>query len=207
MSNETKTDAGDSTNPGSGDKKAAKLLALINKKQLAIALAVLVFIALMSGGTLYLLNSLNEEDPELALLEAESTEENKATNEHDGKDANKDDKKPGEHSAAQAVGIYINLTPAFVVNFNGAGGSNFLQLDVTLLTHDPEVDAALKLHMPLVRNALVMLYSSQSIATLETAEGKESLRQQSLAEVKGILKKEIGREGVEDIFFTSFIMQ
>jgi flagellar FliL protein len=114
--------------------------------------------------------------------------------------------------AAQAAtvkkpAIYYALPPAFVVNFSVAGRQRFLQTDVSLLIRDTDVSAALDLHKPAIRNSLVMLFSAQNFDTLQTIEGKEALREQALTNVQAVLQKEIGKAGVEQILFTSFVMQ
>lgn len=110
-------------------------------------------------------------------------------------------------AAVKKPAIYYALPPAFVVNFSVAGRQRFLQTDVSLLIRDADVSAALDLHQPAIRNSLVMLFSAQNFDTLQTIEGKEALREQALANVQAVLQKEIGKAGVEQVLFTSFVMQ
>ena len=53
----------------------------------------------------------------------------------------------------------------------------------------------------------MLLLSSKTYEELNTMEGKASLRKQVLKEITKILEAETGKEGVEDVFFTSFVMQ
>jgi len=69
------------------------------------------------------------------------------------------------------------------------------------------VAEALKTHDAEIRNNLVLLFSSQTQEAVSTRAGKEKIRAQALAEVQSILQKHIGRPGVEEIYFTSFVMQ
>ncbi len=103
--------------------------------------------------------------------------------------------------------IYISLDPAFTVTFAEAERARFLQLKVEVATHDPDVQTTIDSIMPTVRNGLVMLFSGQRAADLETREGKEKLRKEALQEVQGILKEYTGKPGVEEVLFTSFLMQ
>ena len=64
-----------------------------------------------------------------------------------------------------------------------------------------------KTHMPLIRNELNMLYSGQVYEELQTDEGREKLRQQSLEAIQKVMRKEIGRPGVEQVLFTNLVMQ
>ena len=69
------------------------------------------------------------------------------------------------------------------------------------------VQEAITKHMPMIRNALVLLFSRQVYEELLPHEGKESLRAKALEEVKLVLDREYGSSEVEDILFTSFVMQ
>jgi flagellar FliL protein len=42
---------------------------------------------------------------------------------------------------------------------------------------------------------------------LNTREGKETLRNQTLAEIQKVMTEETGDAGVDSVFFTSFVMQ
>ena len=66
---------------------------------------------------------------------------------------------------------------------------------------------ALKVHMPLLRNRLVMLLSSQDFEALKTPVGKEMLRQQATASVQELAQKEIGKLAIEQVLFTNFVLQ
>ncbi len=102
---------------------------------------------------------------------------------------------------------YFSFDPAFVVNFMGKGRAKFLQVNIAGLTRDPAVKEDITMHFPHIRNNIVLLLSSKSYDELITPEGKELLRKEILVEVKKIIEKETGKEGIEDIFFTNFVMQ
>jgi len=93
------------------------------------------------------------------------------------------------------------------VNFQKAGRARFLQVTVEAMTRDPAVKDALEQHMPMIRNNLLMLFSSKSSDELRSRGGKEALQNEALASVQGVLMQETGNEGVEAVYFTSFVMQ
>jgi flagellar FliL protein len=98
-----------------------------------------------------------------------------------------------ELSEAEVVvvpAIYYPLKPNFTVNYDVNGRQRFLQAELTLMYRDPEVLKTLELHMPAVRNGLVMLLSSQVFEELQTLEGKEKLRAAALTTVQDIINKE-----------------
>lgn len=103
--------------------------------------------------------------------------------------------------------IYLAMDPPLVVSFTGPSTVRFLQLTVEVMARDPEVIATVEQHNPLIRNNLLMLVGGADLQSLSTREGKEALRAQSLAEVQQVVKSQIGEAGVEDLYFTSFVVQ
>ncbi|MEM6998364.1 MAG: flagellar basal body-associated FliL family protein [Pseudomonadota bacterium] len=102
---------------------------------------------------------------------------------------------------------YFSLDPPFVVNFSGKSRARFLQVSIEGLTRDSTVKEDITKHLPQVRNNLVLLLSAKTYEELNSMEGKAGLRKQVLKEIQKILEAETGKEGVEDVFFTSFVMQ
>ncbi|MHA6205507.1 flagellar basal body-associated FliL family protein [Dyella soli] len=102
---------------------------------------------------------------------------------------------------------YMPLDPPFVVNFRDDQSMRFLQVGVSLMSHDAASLAAAKDAEPVIRNALVMLFSSQDYTILSDAAGKQKLQAQALAAVRKIVNDRLGRPGVEALYFTSFVMQ
>lgn len=108
---------------------------------------------------------------------------------------------------ADVPASYMALEPPFVVNFEDQGAIRFLQVTVEVMTRDPEVKDAITLHMPAIRDQLIVLFSSSDYPTLSSREGKEDLRQQALATLKRILDDNGAPDTVEGLYFTNFVMQ
>lgn len=102
---------------------------------------------------------------------------------------------------------YFAFDPPLIVNFDDSQAVRFLQLQIEVLTRDDKYVEAVKLHQPVIRNNLLMLMNGRDYKTLMTREGKEALRIECLKEVQRILKKETGAPGIEDLYFTSFVVQ
>jgi len=155
------------------------------KKKLIYLIILAVVVAAMSvGGTLAALKFLAPASPQESDAAVES------------------DEPPPPPPA-----IYYPLKPSILANFEYRGRQRYLQLDITLLMRDDEVISAIETHMPMIRNGLNMLISGQLYEELQTAEGKEILRQQCLQEIQRLLQQEINNPGVEQVLFTSFILQ
>lgn len=104
--------------------------------------------------------------------------------------------------------IYVKFEQPFVVNFDGQGKAKFLQVGVELMGREAEKMKQVEGNVPALRNALVLLFSSQTYDSVVSTQGKEALRKAALQQVNGIMKRETGEEKVvEDVFFTSIVMQ
>jgi len=122
-----------------------------------------------------------------------------------------DDEAAAETAAAEAEkpaeAVYIDLKPEFVINFRDRNNrTKFLKAEMAVSTRDTDVEEAVTRHMPAIRNNLVLLLSRQIYEDLIPNEGKEALRQQALTEVQSVLEAEIGKPGVEDLYFSNFVM-
>ncbi|TPW11687.1 MAG: flagellar FliL protein [Halothiobacillaceae bacterium] len=102
---------------------------------------------------------------------------------------------------------YYKFDPPFIVNFQAQDSLRFLQVTVEVVSKDPAVIKAIETHMPVIRNNLVMLFSNQDFNTISSRVGKERIRAQVLAEIQKILREKINKPGVDEVYFTSFVMQ
>ncbi|MFQ5659276.1 MAG: flagellar basal body-associated protein FliL [Gammaproteobacteria bacterium] len=161
------------------------------KKRLFLIIGIVVLIAAASGGYYYM--STGSSDSSAANKGSDSAKE-EADDESDEADA-------------RPTAYYFSLNPPFVVNFIGKGQARFLQVNISGLTRDASVKEEITLHLPHIRNNIVLLLSGKTYDDLITTEGKEALRKEVLTEVKKILRDETGKDEIEDIFFTSFVMQ
>lgn len=151
-----------------------------SNKKLIIIIAVVVLLALGGGGAAFMLSG--------------------------GDDA----AVPGEEAAPAVAAdpIYIPLDPAFVVNFQDKNQkTKFLKAELNVVTYNEDVPEAVMKHMPVIRNNLILLFSRQLYEDLLPHEGKEVLRAEALAEVQSVIEKQVTGSGIEDLFFTSFVMQ
>ncbi|TAM08259.1 MAG: flagellar basal body protein FliL [Rhodanobacter sp.] len=103
--------------------------------------------------------------------------------------------------------LYLPLEPPFVVNFQDGDSLRYLQVGITLMSHDPQAIATAKDSDPVIRNALVALLSNQQFAFLSTAAGRQKLQAQALAAVQKVVAQRLHRPGIEALYFTSYVMQ
>lgn len=115
-------------------------------------------------------------------------------------EAEEEEKKPKEPP------IYFSLEEPFIVNLS-TRSTRFLQVSVELMARDDEVIEAVQKHRPLLRNNLLLLFSAQSPETISTPEGKEAMRRAALTEVQSVLEDLDEPAEVEDLYFTSLVVQ
>lgn len=104
---------------------------------------------------------------------------------------------------------YVPLLPSFVANFGGPadGRLSYIKADVSLRVSGQDAATVARYHLPALRNALVLLFSSQDHASISSGDGRESLRAEALAQIRAILEAEEGEPYVEDVLFTNFFVQ
>lgn len=102
---------------------------------------------------------------------------------------------------------YFAFDPPFVVNFEDESAVRFLQITVEVMTRDPLMVENLKTHMPKLRNDLVLLFGSVSYEDVRTLQGKEALRAKTLAAIQKAMQERVGKPAVEEVYFTSLVVQ
>jgi flagellar FliL protein len=116
--------------------------------------------------------------------------------------------EPAADPTAMEPAIYQPLEPPLVINFEAEdGATRYLQMSVQVMARDQAVIDAVKTHAPAIRNNFLFIIGNRDYAGLATVEGKENLRADMLEEARAILQRNTGDPGVEEIYFTSFVMQ
>lgn len=93
----------------------------------------------------------------------------------------------------------------FTVNLQDS--EQYLQVDITLQVPDVAAVDAIKQHMPRVRSRLLALLSSKHADELFTPEDKERLAEAIKAEIVKPLHASSQPPQVDDVLFTSFVIQ
>jgi flagellar protein FliL len=112
----------------------------------------------------------------------------------------------GEEGGPAKAAVYYAIDPPLVVNFEDGAAVRFLQITMEIMARDQKAIDGVQKNIPLIRNNLLLLMSNRNYQTLMSREGKEQLRAEALAEVRAVQKKQ-GGEDVDDVLFTSFVVQ
>jgi flagellar protein FliL len=142
---------------------------------------------------------------------------------HAGKDkADKHEVKEAEpKELVVKPAFYLDLQPAFVVNFEDQTHAAYLQVEMQIMARDKEILDTVVKHMPVIRNNILLILSAQKYETVKTRKGKEDLQETLLEAIQKVIgeanpalsanKKGEGEASaphtIEQVYFTSFIMQ
>ena len=102
---------------------------------------------------------------------------------------------------------YVDLKPPFTVNLDPQDPVGFLQISLQVLTYNDDVADDLEKHKPLIRNNLVLLFGRQKSVDLRESEGKEKLQKSALETVQQVVNQYGSGGEVDNVYFTSFVMQ
>lgn len=112
----------------------------------------------------------------------------------------------GEQKAAEI--FYLPLKPSFSASFKNNPEVRLIQIEIALASKDQAILAAVEKNMPMVRNNLLLILGSEDPNALKTVEGKAALREKIKEEIKKVVIEQTDKKtGVDDVFFTGFIMQ
>lgn len=104
--------------------------------------------------------------------------------------------------------IYQSLHPPLIVNFkDSVGDAHYMQITMEAMARDQDVINSVRDHTPVIRNALILLFSSAIYEEVVTLEGKKKLLSDGLTEIQTVMTEQIGEPGVEALYFTALVIQ
>lgn len=86
------------------------------------------------------------------------------------------------------------------------GATRHLQLTVQLVGHDQKYMKSVENDVPAIRNGLLIFFNQQQFQRVNTYEGRESLRRETLVRVNEIIGA-TAELRVADVYFTAYITQ
>lgn len=123
-----------------------------------------------------------------------------AAEEHGGGHSN-----GGKEEAPENATEYIQVDPPVVVNLQGR--RRYLRADIQILVVGAQNIENIKLHMPAIRHALIMLFADRDPTQLAVVEEREKLRAETKEKITEVLEQYATSEGLQDVLFPSFLIQ
>ena len=107
---------------------------------------------------------------------------------------------------AKFVASYYPLEDKFTANLSE--GDGFVQIEIGVSTYyDEKVLEAVQLHELPIRSAVIETLTSRGSLALTAPGGKTRLRAELRKAVNDVLKQKEGFGGIDDVYFTTFILQ
>jgi flagellar protein FliL len=103
--------------------------------------------------------------------------------------------------------IYVGVPNAITANLPGERKSRTVQIKLSFMVRSSEAKQNIKLHMPQIKNDILMLLSQKNAQELKTPEGYDKLKEETLKTVQETLTKLVDDPTVEKVLFVSFVMQ
>ena len=101
---------------------------------------------------------------------------------------------------------YYPIADSFTTNL--ADGSGFLQVGISLSTfYDGKVINNIKRQAVPIRSVVLMVLAEQDPALLSTSQGKQRLQRQLTAAINDVLRDKEGFGGIDNVYFTSLVIQ
>lgn len=184
--------------PKDGDDEATEGSG--GNKKLIIIIAAVVAVLLIGGGVaaFLLLGGDEEEGTEAVVTEVAEGAEGEAT-------AEPEEKKVPAPPKGDA--IYVSMPDPLLVNITAGKRTRMMQVKINFMVRSPEAEDALKLHMPLVRNNLLDLFSTADAEEVRTREGRNKLKEEAFAAAQQVIVEQAGFEAIEMLLFTDFVVQ
>lgn len=111
---------------------------------------------------------------------------------------------PANPAAYQAT--YFQLQTPFTSNMSDTDA--FAQISVAVSTYyDMRVVEAIKTHEMAIRSQVLMMLAQQPEEMLSTPKGKQALQGRIKTIINDILKQKTGYGGVDNVYFTNFVIQ
>jgi len=184
------------------------------KKVLIIVIALVVVLALAGGGAAWFFLHGKKKGKAHDKSAGEHAEQ---ADEADGNGGH-DDEEEGEDDSKKKPPVFVSLEP-FTVNLSSEASDRYLQVGIDLKVSTPDVADKIKVHLPEIRNAILLILTSKKVDELNKIEGKNHLR----AEIRDAVNKPIGlykappehsdllkwtpKKGAVDVLLTSFVIQ
>ncbi len=102
---------------------------------------------------------------------------------------------------------YFGFEPDITTNYISTSKKKlgFVRITVELMLLDMSNIEVVEHHAPLLRDAIVEIFSKEPEEKVKSLVGREEIRKKCIEAVKSLLKAETGQEIVRDVLFTKYL--
>lgn len=102
---------------------------------------------------------------------------------------------------------YVSMGPYLIVNLASEDSAKFLRLEIDYYVLSARDNDVIQQHSIALRDRLITLLGGRDMEVLQTVEGREALRKETLEALRETLTRFAGTPAIEDLYFTEFVMQ
>jgi flagellar FliL protein len=113
---------------------------------------------------------------------------------------------PAPKDASRYEATYFQIPAPFTSNLSDS--DSFAQVSIAISTYyDNRVVQAITTHEMAIRSAILLMMAQESELELSTPAGKEHLQGELKKIINGVLREKTGYDGVDNVYFTNFVIQ
>jgi flagellar FliL protein len=113
---------------------------------------------------------------------------------------------PTPKDPANYQATYFQIPAPFTTNL--VDTDSFAQISIAVGTYyDARIIQAMQMHETAIRSAILMMLAQEQEIDLSTPRGKEELQAKLKKTINTILKQKTGYGGVDNVYFTNFVIQ
>ena len=102
---------------------------------------------------------------------------------------------------------YVSMGPYLIVNLADEDSARYLRVEIDFYVLNAIDNGVIQQHGIAIRDRLITLFGGRDMEVLQSVEGRESLRKETLEALRETLSRIAGNPAIQDLYFTAFIMQ
>ncbi|WP_051024035.1 flagellar basal body-associated FliL family protein [Thiorhodovibrio frisius] len=102
---------------------------------------------------------------------------------------------------------YVSMGPYLIVNLASEDSAKYLRVEMDFYVLTAADNDVIQQHSVAIRDRLITLFGGRDMEALQSVEGRESLRKETLEALRETLSRMAGNPAIQDLYFTAFIMQ
>ncbi len=114
-----------------------------------------------------------------------------------------------DDESAPPQALYYKFPEPITINFQRQSKKEMrlLQVKVALMSYDQDIINNASRNLPMLHDSLRTLFTEQTMESVSTVTGRKGIQSTALSTLKTNFKEETGKDSLEAVYFTSFIMQ
>lgn len=113
----------------------------------------------------------------------------------------------GDGGEGEGAQLFVQFEKPLIFNVFSEDSVHFVRVTIQIKLTDPVFAPQVQANMTPIIHNLLLLLSEQPYFQYQTVAGKKKVRDEALALVRQVVKEHVGKPVVDNIFFTSLVVQ